>query len=165
MTTVKTRLEPAPSGSIHVGNARTGLFSWLYAKHHGGAFVLRIADTDAKRVSEENYQAVLEDLRWLGLKWDEGPEVGGPNGPYRQSERFDLYADKAKELVDKAYAYPCYCTPEELDAERKTAQAEGRAPGYSGRCRNLTEEQRKAFEAEGRTHSLRFKVPADRTIT
>jgi glutamyl-tRNA synthetase len=165
MSTVKTRLEPAPSGSIHVGNARTGLFSWLFAKHHGGAFVLRIADTDAKRVSEENYQAVLEDLRWLGLQWDEGPEVGGPNGPYRQSERFDLYAAKAQELVDAGFAYPCYCTPEELDLERKTAQAEGRAPGYSGRCRNLTEEQRKAFEAEGRTYSLRFMVPADRTIT
>ncbi|HEX2196949.1 MAG TPA: glutamate--tRNA ligase [Actinomycetota bacterium] len=163
--TVKTRLEPAPSGSIHVGNARTGLFCWLFAKHHGGDFVLRIADTDAKRVSEENYQAVLEDLRWLGLHWDEGPEVGGPNGPYRQSERFDLYAEKANELLEKGYAYPCYCTPEELELERKTAHSEGRAPGYSGRCRNLTDDQRRAFEAEGRASSLRFAVPADRTIT
>jgi glutamyl-tRNA synthetase len=165
MPTVKTRLEPAPSGSIHVGNARTGLFSWLFAKHHGGAFVLRIADTDAKRVTEENYQAVLEDLRWLGLQWDEGPEVGGPNGPYRQSERFDLYAARARELVEKGYAYPCYCTPEELELERKTAHGEGRAPGYSGRCRNLTEDERRAFEAGGRVPSLRFAVPADRTIT
>jgi glutamyl-tRNA synthetase len=165
MPTVKTRLEPAPSGSIHVGNARTGLFSWLFAKHHGGAFVLRIADTDAKRVTEENYQAVLEDLRWLGLQWDEGPEVGGPNGPYRQSERFDLYAARARELVEKGHAYPCYCTPEELELERKTAHGEGRAPGYSGRCRNLTEDERRAFEAGGRVPSLRFAVPADRTIT
>ena len=165
MTPVKTRLEPAPSGSIHVGNARTGLFCWLFARHHGGSFVLRIADTDAKRVSEENYQAVLEDLTWLGLQWDEGPEVGGPHGPYRQSERFHLYTEKANELLEKGYAYPCYCTPEELELERKTAHSEGRAPGYSGRCRNLTEEQRRAFEAEGRTSSLRFAVPADRTIT
>jgi glutamyl-tRNA synthetase len=163
--TVKTRIEPAPSGSIHVGNARTALFSWLYARHHGGAFVLRIADTDAKRATEENYQAVLEDFRWLGLHWDEGPETGGPDGPYRQSERFDLYATKAAELVEKGSAYPCYCTPEELELERKTAHSEGRAPGYSGRCRTLTEEERGAFEAEGRKSSLRFAVPADRTIT
>ena len=163
--TVKTRLEPAPSGSIHVGNARTALFSWLFAKHHRGSFVLRIADTDAKRATEENYQAVLEDLRWLGLHWDEGPEVGGPNGPYRQSERFHLYTEKANELLEKGYAYPCYCTPDELELERKTAHEEGRAPGYSGRCRTLTDEQRRAFEAEGRTASLRFAVPADRTIT
>jgi glutamyl-tRNA synthetase len=163
--TVRTRLEPAPSGSIHVGNARTGLFCWLFAKHHGGSFVLRIADTDAKRVSEENYQAVLEDLRWLGLDWDEGPEVGGPHEPYRQSERFHLYTEKANELLEKGSAYPCYCTPDELDLERKTAREQGRAPGYSGRCRNLTDAERRAFEAEGRTSSLRFAVPADRTIT
>jgi glutamyl-tRNA synthetase len=163
--TVKTRIEPAPSGSIHVGNARTALFSWLYARHHGGSFVLRIADTDAKRATEENYQAVLEDLRWLGLEWDEGPETGGPNGPYRQSERFDLYSAKAKELVDGGFAYPCYCTPEELEEERRAAQAEGRAPGYSGRCRALTEEERKSFENEGRGYSVRFRVPSDRTIT
>ena len=163
--TVKTRIEPAPSGSIHVGNARTALFSWLYARHHGGSFVLRIADTDAKRATEENYQAVLDDLRWLGLHWDEGPETDGPNGPYRQSERFDLYRAKAKELVDGGFAYPCYCTPEELEEERRAAQAEGRAPGYSGRCRTLTEEERKAFDDEGRGYSIRFRVPADRTIT
>ncbi|HEV2755902.1 MAG TPA: glutamate--tRNA ligase [Actinomycetota bacterium] len=163
--TVKTRIEPAPSGSIHVGNARTALFSWLYARRHGGSFVLRIADTDAKRATEENYQAVLEDMRWLGLHWDEGPEVGGPNGPYRQSERFDLYREKAAELVDAGYAYACYCTPEELEEERRAAQAEGRAPGYSGRCRTLTDEERKSFDDGGRGYSLRFRVPQDRTIT
>ncbi|MFN2588368.1 MAG: glutamate--tRNA ligase [Actinomycetota bacterium] len=163
--TVKTRLEPAPSGSIHVGNARTGLFSWLYAKHHGGSFVLRIADTDAKRATEENYRAVLDDLRWLGLHWDEGPGVGGPNGPYRQSERFDLYRGKARELVAGGHAYACYCTPEELEEERRAAQAEGRAFGYSGRCRTLTDEQKQAYDAEGRGYSLRFRVPQDRTIT
>src|SRR3712207_2630615 len=109
---VKTRIEPAPSGSIHVGNARTALFNWLFARHHGGRFVLRIADTDAKRATEENYQAVLEDMRWLGLEWDEGPETGGPHGPYRQSERFDLYDRAARDLVEKGAAYRCYCTPE-----------------------------------------------------
>ena len=97
--TVRTRIEPAPSGSIHVGNARTALFSWMYARRHGGHFVLRIADTDAKRATEENYQAVLEDMRWLGLQWDEGPDVGGPFGPYRQSERFDLYREWAHAVV------------------------------------------------------------------
>jgi glutamyl-tRNA synthetase len=162
---VRTRIEPAPSGSIHVGNARTALFNWLFARHHGGRFVLRIADTDAKRATEENYLAVLEDMRWLGLDWDEGPEVGGPHAPYRQSERSGLYADAAQKLLDSGAAYRCYCTSEELEEERKQAQAEKRSPGYSGRCRNLTPEQREAFEREGRKWSVRFRVPEGRTIT
>ena len=165
MSEVRTRIEPAPSGSIHVGNARTALFNWLFARHHGGSFVLRIADTDAKRATEENYTAVLEDMRWLGLEWDEGPEVGGPHGPYRQSERYDLYSERARDLVGDGFAYRCYCTPEELDEERKRAQAEKRPPGYGGRCRNLTSEQIEAFEREGREHSVRFQVPEGRTIT
>ena len=162
---VRTRIEPAPSGSIHVGNARTALFNWLFARHHGGSFVLRVADTDAKRATEENYQAVLEDMRWLGLRWDEGPEVGGPAAPYRQSERFDLYAEAADQLTASGAAYRCYCTPEELEAERTQAQAEKRSPGYSGRCRNLSTEQIEAFEREGRASSVRFKVPQGRTVT
>jgi glutamyl-tRNA synthetase len=165
MTGVRTRIEPAPSGSIHVGNARTALFNWLFARHHGGAFVLRIADTDAKRATEENYQAVLADMRWLGLDWDEGPEVGGPHGPYRQSERFDVYAAAAESLVAGGHVYRCYCTPEELDAERKLAQSERRTPGYSGRCRNLKPEEVADLETQGRVHSLRFRVPEGRTIT
>ena len=165
MTQVRTRIEPAPSGSIHVGNARTALFNWLFARHHGGSFVLRIADTDAKRATQENYEAVLEDMRWLGLEWDEGPEVGGPHGPYRQSDRYDIYAEAATRLLDAAAAYRCYCTPEELEAERLQAQAEKRSPGYSGRCRALSEAQRAAFEAEGRPSSVRFRVPEGRTIT
>ena len=162
---VRTRIEPAPSGSIHVGNARTALFNWLFARHHGGSFVLRIADTDAKRATQENYEAVLEDMRWLGLEWDEGPEVGGPNGPYRQSERYEIYSEAASKLVDSGAAYRCYCTPEELEAERKQAQAEKRSPGYSGRCRTLRDEEVAAFEAGGRSWSVRFKVPEGRTIT
>lgn len=162
---VKTRIEPAPSGSIHVGNARTALFNWLFARHHRGSFVLRIADTDAKRATQENYEAVLEDMRWLGLEWDEGPEVGGPSEPYRQSERFDRYAEAADELIASGAAYRCYCTAEELEAERTRAQSEKRSPGYSGRCRTLSPEQVAAFEAEGRTSSVRFKVPQGRTIT
>jgi glutamyl-tRNA synthetase len=162
---VRTRIEPAPSGSIHVGNARTALFNWLFARGHGGRFVLRIADTDAKRATEENYRAVLEDMRWLGLDWDEGPEVGGPHSPYRQSERSKNYAGAAEKLLASGAAYRCYCTAEELEEERKRAQAEKRSPGYSGRCRNLTPEERVAFEREGRESSLRFRVPHGRTIT
>src|SRR5688500_9805501 len=159
MTEVRTRIEPAPSGSIHVGTARTALFNWLFARHHEGSFVLRIADTDAKRATEENYEAVLEDMRWLGLHWDEGPEVGGPSEPYRQSERYDIYAKAAERLLSSGAAYRCYCTAQELEDERTQAQAEKRSPGYSGRCRNLSPEQISAFEAEGRTSSVRFKVP------
>ena len=162
---VKTRIEPAPSGSIHVGNARTALFNWLFARHHEGSFVLRVADTDAKRATEENYQAVLEDMRWLGLQWDEGPEVGGPAAPYRQSERFDLYTEAAAKLLSDGAAYRCYCTPDELEAERTQAQAEKRSPGYSGRCRDLSAAQIETFESEGRSSSVRFKVPQRETIT
>jgi glutamyl-tRNA synthetase len=162
---VRTRIAPAPSGSIHVGNARTALYNWLYARQHDGVFVLRVEDTDQSRVSEESYQAVLTDLRWLGLEWDEGPEVDGPHAPYRQSERFGRYDTALEHLVGREAAYPCYCTPEELDARRKAAQAERRTPGYDGRCRNLTAEERAAFEAEGRKSSIRFKVPAGRSVS
>ena len=157
MTEVRTRIEPAPSGSIHVGNARTALFSWLFARHNDGRFVLRIADTDAKRATDENYAAVLEDMRWLGLEWDEGPEVEGPNGPYRQSERFDIYDEYARKLVDEGFAYFDYATTEDVDEERKKAQAENRRPDH-----RAIADRRKD---EGGTPSIRFIVPADRTIT
>ena len=161
---VRTRIEPAPSGSIHVGNARTALYNYLFARQHGGTFVLRIADTDAKRATDENYSAVLEDFRWLGMEWDEGPDVGGEHGPYRQSERFDRYEAVAGKMVDDGHAYRCYCTPEELEERRKQARGERRTPGYDGRCRRLSEEDRAAFEAEGRPFAIRFKVPDGRTI-
>jgi len=138
---------------------RTALFNWAFARHHGGTFVFRIEDTDAERDSEDSYIALLDSLRWLGLDWDEGPEVGGPYGPYRQSERMDISADVARRLVEAGHAYPCYCTAGELEAEREAARAAGRTQGYSGRCRHLTPDQRAAFEAEGRTSVTRFAMP------
>ena len=161
---VRCRFAPAPSGSLHVGNARSALFSWLWARHHGGAFVLRVEDTDASRVTEEAFRGVLDDMRWLGLDWDEGPEVGGPHGPYRQSERTEIYAEAVAGLLEGAHAYRCYCTPEELEERRGTARARGQAPGYDGRCRSLTEREIAAFEAEGRVPVVRFRMPDDEQI-
>ena len=157
--TVRCRFAPAPSGSIHVGNARTALFSWLYARHHDGTFILRVEDTDASRVTEEGYRGVVEDLRWLELDWDEGPDVGGPHGPYRQSERLDIYHEMTERLLDGGHAYRCYCTAEELEERRKTALARGEPPGYDGRCRTRTDEEIAAFQAEGRPFAIRFHMP------
>jgi glutamyl-tRNA synthetase len=159
VTQVRCRFAPAPSGAIHVGNARTALYSWLTARHHGGAFVLRVEDTDASRVSEEAFHLVMESLRWLGIGWDEGPDVGGPYAPYRQSERMDIYREHADRLVAEGRAYRCYCTPEELERQRQEALARGEAPGYDGRCRTRTREEIGAFEAEGRPSALRFWMP------
>ena len=153
---MRTRFAPAPSGDLHVGNVRTALFSWALARRHGGTFLLRVEDTDRSRVSDEAYEAALDVLKWIGIDWDEGPEVGGPFAPYRQSERLPLYAEAAAKLKASGAAYPCYCTPEELAERRKEAMAANRPPGYDGRCRTLTAEQREAFEAEGRTSVLRF---------
>ena len=164
MATVRTRIAPAPSGSIHVGNARTALYNWLFARHHGGVFVLRVEDTDQKRATEEHVAEVLEDLRWLGLSWDEGPEVGGPHGPYRQSERLARYAAQVQQFLDTGAAYKCYCTPEELEERRRQAQAARRAPGYDGRCRDLPAREVERFESEGRPVAVRFKVPSRRTV-
>ncbi|MFI5055417.1 MAG: glutamate--tRNA ligase [Actinomycetota bacterium] len=161
---VRCRFAPAPSGSLHVGNARSALFSWLWARHHGGAFVLRVEDTDASRVTEEAFRGVLEDMRWLGLDWDEGPEVGGPHGPYRQSERTQIYAEAVARLLEGKHAYRCYCTPEELEERRGTARARGQAPGYDGRCRSLTEQEIATFEAEGRVPVVRFRMPDDEQV-
>jgi glutamyl-tRNA synthetase len=158
--TVRCRFAPAPSGSIHVGNARSALFSWLHARHQGGGvFILRVEDTDASRVTEEAYRGVVEDLRWLGLDWDEGPDLGGPYGPYRQSERLNIYRQMSERLLESGHAYRCWCTPEELDERRKAALARGEPPGYDGRCRNLSNEERAAFEAEGRPFAIRFHMP------
>ncbi len=138
---------------------RTALFNWAFARNTGGTFVFRIEDTDSARDSEESYEALLGALRWLGLTWDEGPEVGGPYGPYRQSQRLELYADVAKKLIDGGYAYPCYCSAQELEAQRELAKQNNRAPGYEGTCRDLTAEQRDAFVAEGRLPVIRFRMP------
>ena len=161
---VRVRFCPSPTGSPHVGLARTALFNWAFARHHGGTFVFRIEDTDASRDSQESYDTLLEVMRWLGFDWDEGPVVGGPHGPYRQSERYDIYADVARRLLEAGRAYHCYCSQEELDERNELARSEGRAPGYDGHCRALTDEQRSAYEAEGRRPVVRFRMP-DRSIT
>ncbi|MEY4347755.1 MAG: hypothetical protein RIS43_174 [Actinomycetota bacterium] len=138
---------------------RTALFNWAYARHTGGTFVFRIEDTDSARDSEESYDQLLESLRWLGLTWDEGPEVGGPHAPYRQSERMDIYKDVAAKLLNAKFAYYCYCTPEELEAQREEQRAAQQTPGYSGRCRDLSESEVAAFVAEGRKPAVRFRMP------
>lgn len=161
---IRTRFAPAPSGSLHVGSARTALYNWLIARRVEGTFVLRIEDTDPKRVSEEAYQALLMDMRWLGLDWDEGPEVEGPYGPYRQSERAEHYRDVAARLLEGGAAYRCYCTSEELAERRKHAHLRNQPPGYDGRCRNLTTRERERFKAEDRPFLLRFRVPEGRII-
>jgi glutamyl-tRNA synthetase len=144
--------------------ARTALFNWAFARHHGGTFVFRIEDTDPSRDTQESYDTILEVMRWLGLDWDEGPEVGGPYGPYRQSERYNVYRDVAAKLLDSGRAYHCYCSTEELDERNEKARSEGRAPGYDGHCRQLTQEQVAAYEAEGRKPVVRFRMP-DHAIT
>ncbi|WP_432063634.1 glutamate--tRNA ligase [Streptomyces sp. C10-9-1] len=161
---VRVRFCPSPTGNPHVGLVRTALFNWAYARHTGGTMVFRIEDTDAARDSEESYRQLLDSLRWLGLDWDEGPEVGGPHAPYRQSERMDLYRDVAGKLLAAGHAYRCYCTALELEARRDAARAAGRPSGYDGTCRDLTEEQRAAFEADGRESIVRFRMP-DEPIT
>ena len=158
-TPVRVRFCPSPTGSPHVGLARTALFNWAFARHHGGTFVFRIEDTDASRDSQESYDTLLEVMRWLGFDWDEGPLVGGSFGPYRQSERYDVYADVAARLLEAGRAYHCFCSADELDERNERARAEGRAPGYDGHCRTLTERQRASYEAEGRRPVVRFRMP------
>ncbi|MGW3495618.1 glutamate--tRNA ligase [Streptomyces sp. NPDC001020] len=161
---VRVRFCPSPTGNPHVGLVRTALFNWAFARHTGGTYVFRIEDTDVARDSEESYLQLLDSLRWLGFDWDEGPEVGGPHMPYRQSQRMDIYQDVARKLLDGGYAYHCYCTTEELDARRDAARAAGKPSGYDGHCRDLTAEQVAAYDAEGRTSIVRFRMP-DEAIT
>ena len=161
--TVRTRIAPAPSGYIHVGNARTALYNWLFARQQGGVFVLRVEDTDAKRATQEGFEGALEDLRWLGLAWDEGPGAGGKYGPYRQSERFDRYHAATLSFVESGHAYRCYCTTEEVAARR--AKRGGGPQGYDQHCRKLAEAERSELERSGRPSAVRFKVPPGRTIS
>jgi glutamyl-tRNA synthetase len=136
---VRVRFCPSPTGSPHVGLARTALFNWAFARHHGGTFVFRIEDTDAARDSQESYDTLLEVMRWLGFDWDEGPEVGGPHAPYRQSERGEIYADVLQRLREAGRTYDCYCTNEEVEARRKASGS--KLMGYDGFCRELTPAQ------------------------
>jgi glutamyl-tRNA synthetase len=150
-------MAPSPTGSPHIGLVRTALFNWAFARHHGGTFVLRVEDTDKERNTEESYAAILDLFRWLGLDWDEGPEVGGPYAPYRQSERSEIYADVLARLREGSFTYDCYCTNDEV-AERRKASG-SKVMGYDGFCRSLSEEQRSAFVAEGRQPVVRFRMP------
>lgn len=161
--TVRTRIEPSPSGSLHVGNAMTAAFNWLWARKHGGTFVLRVADTDAARVTAEGIRSALEDLHWLGLEWDEGPEIGGPDEPYFQSKRTDLYREAAHRLLENGHAYRCYCTPQDLEALREQQRAAKQPPGYDGRCRALSDTDRAERESAGTPSVVRFAMPEGET--
>jgi nondiscriminating glutamyl-tRNA synthetase len=156
--TPRVRFAPSPTGSLHVGHAHTALFNWLFARHHGGTFVLRIEDTDEVRSTEESMRAIYDGLRWLGLDWDEGPDIGGPHAPYIQSQRLDTYETYYRKLLESGRAYYCYCTPEELEERREIMRARGLPPRYDNRCRDLTAEQRAAFEAAGRQPAVRFRM-------
>jgi nondiscriminating glutamyl-tRNA synthetase len=160
----RTRFAPSPTGSLHVGNARTALFSWLHARHTGGTFILRLEDTDVARSAPEAERSVIEDLKWLGLEWEEGPDNGGPFGPYRQSERLALYREVAERLRAGGKAYDCYCTDEELEAKRKIALGKGLSPHYDGRCRSLGPGETEDFRAQGRRPSVRFVVEYDEVV-
>ena len=153
---VRVRIAPSPTGNLHIGTARTAVFNWLYAHRNQGVFVLRVEDTDAARSRPEYTENIKSGLAWLGLNWDEGP--------FFQTERLDLYQQAVQTLIDKGLAYPCYCTPEELDEMRETQKAKGKAPGYDNRHRNLTDSEKEEFAAQGRKPVIRFKIDGDRTI-
>ena len=160
---VRVRFAPSPTGDLHVGNIRTALFDWAYARHTGGTFIFRIEDTDTTRVTDEYIAAAIDTLRWLGLQWDEGPKVGGDYGPYLQSQRMDVYAHWAQKFLDQKDAYYCYCTPAELEARRDAQRAANVAPGYDGQCRNLTAAQIAGYKDEGRLPVIRMRMPDGET--
>ena len=162
-SSVRVRFAPSPTGKLHIGGARTAIYNWAFARANGGTFILRIDDTDPTRSTDENTQIILRAMRWLGLDWDEGPEVGGEYGPYAQTERLDMYKDAARKLWDAGRAYPCFCTPEQLAEDRAAAQARKDSfQGYQRRCRDLTREEAQARIDAGEPYVLRIKVPADR---
>lgn len=161
---LKVRFAPSPTGPFHIGGARSALFNWLLARRYHGTMLLRIEDTDRDRSKPEWEENIKAALKWLGIDWDEGVDVGGPNGPYRQMERLDIYKKYTDKLLAEGKAYYCYCTPEELEKEREELTAQGKMPRYMGKCRNLTPEQRAAYEAEGRKPTIRFRVPEGQDI-
>jgi glutamyl-tRNA synthetase/nondiscriminating glutamyl-tRNA synthetase len=162
---MRVRFAPSPTGYLHVGNARTALFNWLMARGCGGTFVLRIEDTDVERSTSAFEAAIVEDLRWLGLAWDEGPDVGGPHGPYRQSERLALYDSYAERLIAAGHAYHCFCSGELLEAERRAALAAGLPPKYPGTCRAIPNPEARERLARGERAVVRFRVPEHRHVT
>ena len=161
---MRVRFAPSPTGRLHVGNARTALFNWLLARGQRGTLILRIEDTDVERSTRDSEASVIADLRWLGLNWDEGPDIGGPRGPYRQSERLHLYQSYATELLNTGAAYYCFCTAAQLEADRQEALAAGRPARYAGTCRRLAREQAQARFAAGERPAVRFRVPEQREV-
>jgi nondiscriminating glutamyl-tRNA synthetase len=159
---VRVRFAPSPTGHLHIGGARSALFNYLFARNHGGKFIVRIEDTDQQRNVESAEEKLIASMQWLGLDWDESIDVGGPHEPYRSMDRLDIYTKYIQQLIGEGKAYSCYCTPEELDKEREELKAKGLMPMYSGRCRHLSAEQREAFEKEGRKPSVRFRVQENR---
>src|SRR4051812_12140962 len=155
---VRVRFAPSPTGYLHVGGARTALFNWLFARRHGGVFILRIEDTDVERSSADMVTGILDGLRWLGLDWDEGPQLGGPHAPYFQSERLEQYRDAAHRLLTEGRAYYCFCTPERLRAERERAEARGDAWRYDRACLALSPDRVHEQLTAGVPHAIRFKV-------
>lgn len=160
---VRTRFAPSPTGDLHVGNIRTALFDWAYARHTGGKLIFRIEDTDRERVTDEYIERAIETLQWLGLNWDEGPEVGGPYGPYLQSQRLDIYTQWAKTFIANGDAYNCYCSTEELEARREKQRELNQAPGYDGKCRSLSADDIAGYESEGRKPVIRMRMPDGET--
>lgn len=160
--TVRVRFAPSPTGHLHIGGARTAIYNWAFARHHGGAFVLRIDDTDPERSTQENTDAILRAMRWLGLDWDEGPEVGGEHGPYFQMQRAEKYAEALEVLKGNGHAYPCFCTPEQLEAKREAAREAGGITGYDRTCRRIDRTEALARAASGEPHVWRVAVPEDR---
>ena len=160
---VRTRFAPSPTGDLHVGNIRTALFDWAYARHTGGKLIFRIEDTDRERVTDEYINRAIETLQWLGLNWDEGPEVGGPYGPYLQSQRLEIYTHWAKTFVANGDAYNCYCSTEELEKRREKQRELNQAPGYDGKCRSLSADEISEFEKEGRKPVIRMRMPDGET--
>lgn len=161
---VRVRLAPSPTGNLHIGTARTALFNFLFTKAQGGKFLLRIEDTDKERSTKEFEENIIEGLKWLGLDWDEGPDIGGPYGPYRQMERLDIYEKYLQKLLDASLAYYCFCSEDELEAERQYRSSQGQAPIYSGKCRNLSKEEAENNIKSGKSYIIRFKTPARKII-
>ncbi len=161
---VRVRFAPSPTGDLHVGNIRTALFDWAYARHTKGKLIFRIEDTDRERVTDEYIQAAIDTLKWLGLNWDEGPEVGGQYGPYLQSQRLDIYAEWAQKFLDQGDAYHCYCSGEELEERRQIQMKNNQAPGYDGKCRDLSNTQVDEYKAQGRKPVVRMRMPQGETV-
>jgi len=161
---VRVRIAPSPTGPVHIGNVRTALFNWLFAKHYGGDFILRFEDTDTARSKDEYAQIIINEFKWLGLDWQEGPDIGGPYGPYKQTEKLDRYRKWSEKLVEEGKAYYCFCSQEELDQGREDASERGEVYRYPGTCRNLSDDETNELIAKGQKPSIRFAVPEGQTI-